>query len=343
MEKSGSLWPWRVVSKTTFSDMKFVRSTPLKIAAALGEVEIAEFLIEHGALVDGIDHRATTPLHVAAENEEEEIAKILIRSDASVNARDEDLVTPYMEAASRGNLTIIQDLVKRGADINLRDAYGYTTLQNAAFQTIHVSDRACSKYLDVIIFLIHKMKDFEIFADTKMGFSIFTASRWRYSPYQTFILNLTPNPSVYESPTSNIISNTVHTNVPINLKRLLRRLPKDLVPKLLAHRDLHLGSPLYAAATIPSERLIDMLLDAGADLDLPGGDHGTPLMGACAAGRLEVVKTLVRKGARTSYVEDGELFSVLTAAKSYPKIIRWLLVGRFAEGPLLIGDCGMVG
>lgn len=79
-----------------------------------------------------------------------------------------------------------------------------------------------------------------------------------------------------------------------------------------------------------------MLLNAGADLDLVGGDYGTPLMGACATGRLGVVRRLVSKGARTSYTEDGKLFSVLSAAKHYPKITRWLLVGRFVEGPLLI-------
>ena len=138
------------------------------------------------------------------------------------------------------------------------------------------------------------------------------------------------------------MSATVKTNNPIDLKRLLRRLPRHLIPRLLAHRDLALGTPLYAAATYPSKKLLDMLLEAGADLDFPGGDHGTPLMGACAAGRLEVMKTLVRKGARTSYTLDGQLFSALDAARLYPKVTRWLLVGRFVDGPLLIED-GKVG
>lgn len=79
-----------------------------------------------------------------------------------------------------------------------------------------------------------------------------------------------------------------------------------------------------------------MLFDAGADVELEGGDHGTPLMGACAAGRLEVVKALVRKGASTSYRKDGKLFSALSTARLHPNVIRWLLVGRFMEGPLSI-------
>ena len=96
------------------------------------------------------------------------------------------------------------------------------------------------------------------------------------------------------------------------------------------------------AATRPSEKLIDILFDAGADLELPGGDYGTPLMGVCAMGRLDVVKTLVREGARTSYTYDGKFFSALAAAKHNPKPKRWLLVYRLVEGTLSIKD-GNVG
>ena len=182
------------------------------------------------------------------------------------------------------------------------------------------------------------MKDYDSFAEAKCGTHIFKASTWAHPPYQTFLLNLAPNPSVYEPHQINIITATVDTNNPVNLKRLLRRLPRPLIPRLLAHRDLFGRTPLYTAATCPSEKVIDMLLDAGADLELQGGDHGTPLMGACAAGRLGVVKALVRRGARTSYTKDGQLFSALSTARLHPKVTRWLLVGRFMEGPLSIED-----
>ncbi len=128
----------------------------------------------------------------------------------------------------------------------------------------------------------------------------------------------------------------METNNPATVEGLLRRVPKDLAASLLAHRALMGGTPLYAAATSSSEVVIDMLFDAGADVELEGGDHGTPLMGACAAGRLEVVKALVRKGASTSYRKDGKLFSALSTARLHPNVIRWLLVGRFMEGPLSI-------
>lgn len=81
---------------------------------------------------------------------------------------------------------------------------------------------------------------------------------------------------------------------------------------------------------------MNVLLEAGAQLELEGSEHGTPLMAACAAGRLAAVKVLVARGARTSYVKDGQRYSAPLAAKYHPEVRRWLLVGRFLEGPKLL-------
>ena len=330
------------MSSLTFADDEHVTATPLQIAAAYGEVDIARYLIEHGASVDGMDGNSRTPLHFAAEEGQTQVIDLLISSGANVNARDSSLFTPSMKAAVKGEMAAVQALIKGGADLKLQDDMGFTALHHAIFHAASDAlwiDPAFSENLGVIILLTHKTKGMDLYADTKSGFSIFMCSYWAYPPYQSFLLNLAPNPSVYEPRLNNIVTATVGTKNPIDLKRLLRRLPRSLIPTLLAHRAQMSGTPLYAAATFPSEKVIDMLLDAGADLDLVGGDDGTPLMGACAAGRLEVVKILVRKGARTSYTaEEGKVVNVLDAARLHPKITRWLLVGRFAEGPLSIED-----
>ncbi len=79
-----------------------------------------------------------------------------------------------------------------------------------------------------------------------------------------------------------------------------------------------------------------MLLEAGAALELEGGHHGTSLMGASAFGRLEAVKFLVRNGALIAYEKNREVVSALQKARHFPDVIRWLLVGRFQEGPKLL-------
>lgn len=338
VSESGALWPISLTSKTTFSDMRFVNATPLMIAAALGQVNIARSFIEHGASIDDMDRNLGTPLHFAAEKGQLQVIELLISFGASVNARNAFLDTPCMLAASNGWLATVQALVEGGADLALHGYEGLMAVHYAGYKSQWADTSTSSSYLWVIVFLIHNMKNLDIFADTKAGYSMLEVSAWAYPPYQSFLLNLAPNPSVYEPRQCNIMSAIVQTNNPIDLKRLLRRLPRPLIPTLLAHRARVWGTPLYSAATRPSEKVIDMLLNAGADLDLVGGDYGTPLMGACATGRLGVVKSLVSRGAKTSYIEDGKLFSVLSAAKLHPKITRWLLVGRFVEGPLLIGN-----
>ena len=306
------------------------------IAAAEGEVDIARSLIEHGASVDGMINGPETPLHFAAYEGQAQIVELLMSFGANVNSSNTRLRTPCMSAASYGCLASVEALANGGADLTLKDIYGQTAVHHVASTAFFVDSAAYSRCFEVLVFLTHKMQDLLFFAESKERFSTIDISGWAYPPYQSFLLNLAPNPSVYEPRHHNITSSTVRTNNPIDLKRLLRRLPKPLIPTLLAHKSLSYGTPLYSAATCPSENVIDMLLDAGADLELVGGDHGTPLMGACAMGRLGIVKALVGKGARTSYTEDGKIFSALSVAKLHPKVTRWLLVGRFAEGPLLL-------
>ena len=114
------------------------------------------------------------------------------------------------------------------------------------------------------------------------------------------------------------------------LKKVLRVIAKAKAPGLLNQRHRWLGSPLHAAVMNRPEH-IGILLDAGADPELDGSELGTPLMAACATGRLSAVKFLVTRDAKTSYIRDGKVFSVIESAKLHPRVLRWLLAGRFME------------
>jgi ankyrin repeat protein len=78
-------------------------STPLVVAAAKGEGDLAEFLIQYGATVDKIDFNGHTALEDAVRQRQLTAVKVLLAHGANVNR------------LIGGNATIL-DLVARSAD-----------------------------------------------------------------------------------------------------------------------------------------------------------------------------------------------------------------------------------
>ena len=155
----------------------------------------------------------------------------------------------------------------------------------------------------------------------------------------SFVLNVAPIFGAYESHMGNILAVAIGQRSTTEVKLLLRRLSNGLLRKCIDSHCPGLGTPLNRTATLPKVKVINLLLDAGAQIDLEGSKYGTPLMAACATGRLAAVKVLVARGAKTSYVKDGQVYGAFAAAKYHPQVRRWLLVGRFMEGPRLL-TCG---
>ena len=303
-------------------------ASPLHFAAMLALPESCEWLLQKGCSVDQSSIFGT-PLECA-----------LLGEDAVIGDMPDHTV--LLDVSRRSTVTLIID---RGADLQKTcDRWGSSMLRRMLRRNPACQDQMChmasylvayTNYEDLTSF--HEM----ICAQCRIS-DRRVQSDYNRAVEKAFLAVFPPQPSAQPSPDiyvpqkRNVLVSVVKMNNPALLKLLLRRLPKELIPTLLAHRDQDWGTLLYVAATQPAEKTIHMLLDAGADLELEGGEHGTPLLGACAAGRLSIVKVLVLKGARTSYAKEGEVFSALLAARNHGQITRWLLVGRFLEGPLLI-------
>ena len=231
-----------------------------------------------------------------------------------------------MYAALGGNLEGLELLESSGADLGVQDSFGYTAFHYAArskaFHTLPFFVNHITKF---------KLRPEQIFGDTLLG------DLYRTSP--SFLFNLIGNfcscPIIYEPRAGNDFSFAVYSCSTLVVKKILRKISREVTPRFLNARHRRLGSPLYAAVMSRPE-LIGMLLDAGSDPELDGSERGTPLMAACALGRLPAVKHLIARGAKTSYVRNGETFNVIKLAKLHPSVLDWLLVGRFTEGPRLI-------
>lgn len=319
-------WSWYAEPSESFPE-SLLTAKPLHIAASEGNSDIVLMLLDYGASIDCVDGEYATPLHHAASNGQTAIVRLLLDSGANPNAVDSTLESPCMAAAFNDQLDSIRALLQGGADIQLRNCYG----QNA----LHLAASSGSK--NVFVFLLNTPTGHSLGAEDILGISFLDeAISCRSSFPMTLLLNLALPVEAYESRTRNILSTAVAHHSATDVRQLLRRLPTGLLPRLLNHPDLHWGTPLHTAAVLPSLDTINLLLDTGAHLEVEESEYGTALMGACATGRLAAVKLLVARGAKASYEKDGQCYSALLAAKHHPEVRRWLLVGRFLEGPKLL-------
>ncbi|KAL8896040.1 MAG: hypothetical protein Q9192_003296 [Flavoplaca navasiana] len=286
----------------------------LHLASGQGNSKVVEFLLSKHLIEDinCITDNGETAVHDASRSGMQENVSLLLEANADDSLLSKEDESPLHSAAKFGHVAVIQAFVARGCQ---------TRIPNSAGMTPEMYAR---KYGHGEAANVLRNKA------VKEGFSAL-GEVLVIAP--SFALNLAPCADAYEPREGNILSRAASLET-ATLRRILRRMPKEMIPGLLNRRHRVLGTPLYAAIMNRQVDLrdnIDILLDAGADLEFDGSDHGTPLMGACAAGRLPAVKHLLAKGAKTSYIRGGEVFSVLTAAKLHPRVVRWLLVDRSME------------
>lgn len=283
------------------------------------------------------------------------MVKRLIASGADVNASDGDLITPLYFAAAKGVLPVVQMLLEAGANPNLREDTGASPLSRALeWANLDVAKLLMKHGADPSSFLgpshafCYTEYDAQYISDVaELGLdnhaagpgscSLSTLLLTQCSTTRGAVLNrdidfdrvVNDQPSVLYL----ILSRSICAG---GLRKMMRRIPARYHDRIInPPSGINVQGvcfPIRQGAT----ELLEVLLEYGWDYERPVSDHGSALMFAAAMGSMPSVKLLVRRGARLSYLAEGTrgekaVRSALHEARLYPRIVRWLLVGRHRD------------
>jgi uncharacterized protein len=103
--------------------------TPLHGVAGEEQLEMAQYLIAHGADVKARNDTGVTPLHLAVHPE---MVRILVKHGADLEAREDGGGTPlHLASENPEALDVMRELLQLGADVNAKDGSGGTALATA--------------------------------------------------------------------------------------------------------------------------------------------------------------------------------------------------------------------
>ena len=108
--------------------------TPLHVASSFGNFEIARTLLDHGASANAKNNAGETPLYLVSRGvyslQHDGICttRLLLERGADANARRKDHHTPLHAASYRGRFEIVQMLLDHGANVNAENRLGKNAL-----------------------------------------------------------------------------------------------------------------------------------------------------------------------------------------------------------------------
>ncbi|KAL7811573.1 ankyrin repeat-containing domain protein [Trichoderma gracile] len=260
--------------------------TPLYLAITEGTAEVAALLIDRGADVAIAEEDGRTPLHMALSRGEDglEIAKKLLNFDPNVEGHDpyvnttaEGDATPLHVAAEYGPLEAVKMLLHLGADKDQADGYGQTALLIAMYQ----------ENWDIAEELLKAGAD--IRADSRVGYTpLLGAVLGKQERIVEQLLRMGADVNAVDEDGYSAIHLAVSGGDPGIFGRLLRAgATIDAVTKFSSQ------TPLHIAVRNGDRRMVQILLEKGADTKPLNRLEFTPLQYALFRGDLVIVEEFV--------------------------------------------------
>lgn len=253
--------------------------TPLNWAAAQGQKEIFEYLVEIGANLNTKDMDGSGLLINAAAGGNLDIVRLLVEDkEFDINYADNNGFKPFQASCGSGNVDVMKFLVEKGADTLIRTNIGGVPLVNA----IYSDSVAAVEYL------------FEL------GCEYDIPNQWNVYPvhYAAYLGNISAMQMLLDR-NVDIFKETMRNETPFIWAVVGRRFA--MADFLMENgedinRVISGGvTPIHSAHKLQPES-IDYLLDKGADLTIVDSTGNTVLHSAVWSRRDEIVQKLLEHG-----------------------------------------------
>ncbi len=132
-------------------------SSPLNLAAEVGQLDIANLLLERGAYIDHSDDQGMTPLISAFAKGDERMARLLLDNGAGPNCRGSWGHSP-LETVSFKSAALVKLLLERGAKIALPELIRAHSLSKKNREALPAS-RLCGCFHCLRVFLPGEIRD----------------------------------------------------------------------------------------------------------------------------------------------------------------------------------------
>ncbi|OHF02493.1 hypothetical protein CORC01_02188, partial [Colletotrichum orchidophilum] len=320
------------IKKTWPKGFRF-RGAPLHYAVIIGSEASVLLLLSHNADVNVVDDHQRSPLHLAVSCNLKSIAQVLVNAGADLASCDMKGRTALMLAAQKGDMGLIKTLDKSNEVIHMTDHFGRTAL--------HYASSSQNTAVDVFKYFLERgLNPVSEYPKLPSPTSWLFGNGMKNKALVAYFLNSGLLQCDNSHNNCNPLINAVFNNdqgLVQRICRIFQRHPR--AQRFLNAEDENGFTAICHAAMGGMNTCLQQLLDHQVDRHKEGCLQGSPLMAACAFGRLEAVKMLVRSGALLSYTnKEGVYRNAFEASMPHRRIQAWLLVGRFQDQTKLCSE-----
>ena len=319
--------------------------TCLHVAARFAHIETVRYLAglpEDDLNFEDSDNR--TALHLAVCEKLTDVVQVLIDAGADIDTVNKDGWAPLDSACKYGTLDVVKMLVEAGTGLRDTIDEGWTCLHIAAcfghtetvrylmgLPFVDMNHRDGNNRTALCVAVDEEHTDIvQVLFDA--GADIDTQNNEGWSPLHYAcltgaldVVRMLVRAGAEVRTTDNDGCTCLHGAARYGYTKTVRYLV-GLPEVELDHRDDDNNSALHLAVDENRTDIVQVLIDAGADIDTQNHAGCSPLHSACASGTLEVLKLLVRGGAGVRTTNDqGRTCLHLAAELGHIDIVRYLV------------------